>query len=473
MPVQIQIIKQLYNEYYGHDFDHSEALPRSGSDRQYIRLYKENQSVLAVYNPNIQENKAYFSFTSNFRNYNISVPNVLIIDSTKQYYLVEDVGSSSLYDLTIPAKGNISQDVKQIYRDVLANLVQIQAVAGKTIDYSVCYPVSDFDEQSIQWDLNYFKYNYLKLAGIDFNEYQLEKDFKRLKNYLLKVEAGGFMFRDFQSRNIMLKDGKPWYIDFQGGRRGPLVYDVASLLYQAKARFSETLRDELFQSYAQSLKQVTKVSEKDLYLEFKTFALLRTLQVLGAYGFRGYFEKKPHFIESIPFAVQNLKLLLQSNDIPVELPYLKAIAEKIKIEQHDEEPGKLTISVSSFSYRKGIPGDTSGNGGGFVFDCRGINNPGRFAEFQFLTGKDQPVIDFFKSQTQIDQFLTGAIDMVKPTIETYLQRGFKHLMVSFGCTGGQHRSVYCAQRFAEYLYNKYPVKVVLSHHEQNESVVYE
>ncbi len=474
MAFQPEIGKSLFKNYFNIEPETINALPRSGSARQYVRFSHGIHSALVVFNLNNYENEAFFSFTNHFINCKIRVPKILAIHSDRQHYLIEDLGPVSLYDVTIPLKGQLTNTVKNLYSTVLTDLIQIQVKAGANIDYALCYPVQSFDRQAIMWDLNYFKYNFLKLAGVDFDEYRLEKDFETLADYLTHNQLEGFMFRDFQSRNILLKDNEPYYIDYQGGRRGPLLYDVASLLYQARAQFSEALRDELFEVYLEELQKYYAFNKHLIYKQFKKFALIRTLQVLGAYGFRGFFEKKPHFIDSIPFAIQNLSQLIHSGSIEISLPSITEISHQLNITQIKvSDPEILTILVYSFSYRKGIPGDPSGNGGGFVFDCRGVNNPGQFAEYQHLTGKDQPVIDFFKDKSRIDTFLHDIIQTVTPSIDTYLQRGFKHLMVSFGCTGGQHRSVYCAQNFAEYVHNNFPVKVILCHREQNQMVTYE
>lgn len=457
-------IDKLYAEWAGANYAMCVPLPRSGSDRRYFRLKAADQStVMAALNPNVAENEAYFAFSQAFADAKINVPKVFAVSADRSCYLVEDLGSETLYNLVVAANGNPDEHLKQLYKQALADLAKMQVVAGKKIDYSLCIGTPDFDSTAIRWDLNYFKYCFLKNAHIDFDEYRLEQDFNRIIDAASAADCQYFMFRDFQSRNIMLKDNEPYYIDFQGGKRGPLMYDVASLLYQAKARFSENLRNELFDSYIAALQKLIPADRNKLFGEFKLFALIRTLQVLGAYGYRGYYEQKKHFIESIPAAVENLRSLLALKII--DLPEIEQIAAKIEIAAPtpDNYDG-LTVTVYSFSYKKGIPTDPE-NGGGFVFDCRGQHNPGRYDEYKAFTGRDKPVIDFLKANSTIDDFLAKAIDIVSPTIETYLRRGFKNLMVSFGCTGGQHRSVYCAQNFAEQIGKKFDVRVRLIHRE--------
>lgn len=473
--MDIEILKTLFADWSGLEVKSCSALPISGSDRRYFRLVNGQLSVLGVFNPYVKENKAYYSFTKYFLTFDIPVPKVEKISADKLYYLVEDLGDDSLYNRVIACNGHLTDDVIELYKKSLKQLIKMQVKAGKTMDYTHAYPVEKFDSDAIQWDLNYFKYNFLKLSGIDFNEYLLEKDFKTLKRFLLDVPMGFFMFRDFQSRNIMIRKNEPYFIDFQSGREGPITYDVASLLYQAKAQIPNKLRNELFDYYFEELSKVLTVNYQQQRNSFKGFALLRILQVLGAYGFRGYFEKKQHFIDSIPFAISNLNDLLFGEHFPIALPYLREISQKLNdsVNGTNLEPEVLTIRISSFSYRKGIPVDPSGNGGGFVFDCRGILNPGRLKEYQTLTGKDEPVKKFFTEKTDIEDFAGKINELVTPTINTYIERGFKHLMVSFGCTGGQHRSVYCAETFAKYVTNNFKVKVVLWHREQGELITYE
>ena len=465
---KFELMLQLFEAWAGEKAIEIKELPVSGSNRQYFRIIGTDKTVIGAYNNKREENEAYISFTSHFLKYNIPVPKIELVSDDHLYYLVEDLGDDSLYNHVISCKGKLNTEVVELYKKSLSYLISMQVDASKTLDYSVCYPVSKFDADAIQWDLNYFKYSFLMLSGVAYNEFLLEKDFKALKEFLLTVPMDYFMFRDFQSRNILIKNSEPYFIDFQGGRKGPLTYDVASLLYQAKAQIPDETRMKLFNYYYEELNKKQQTDYHDLLHSYKCFSLLRLLQVLGAYGFRGYFEKKPHFIESIPFAIRNLKELLLNTNWPIELPHLKLIAEKLKAPVLEKlvENEALTVSITSFSYRKGIPSDPSDNGGGFVFDCRSIHNPGRYDEYKQLTGKDQAVIDFFEREDEMEEFLEPIFRLVDKSIEVYQSRKFDHLMVNFGCTGGQHRSVYSAERLAAHLKEKYSLNIKLWHREQ-------
>jgi hypothetical protein len=337
------------------------------------------------------------------------------------------------------------------------------------IDFSKCYPVAAFDAQSMLWDLNYFKYYFLKLSGTGFDELQLEKDFRTLVSFLLEEDTRFFMYRDFQSRNIMIHDEETWFIDFQGGRKGALQYDLASFLYQAKAGFSDTLREDLFRFYLEQITSRRPLNQDRFRKYFDGYLLIRTLQVLGAYGFRGYYEKKTHFLQSVPMALDNLSLLLERTELMNRLPELHRCLLSL-IPQHQPpipSSGKqLTIRITSFSFLKGIPNDPTPNGGGFVFDCRALPNPGREKEYKLLTGLDKEVSDYLSPLPEVRQFIENSAKILCTSIENYQQRGFSHLMVSFGCTGGQHRSVWCAKETAAFLKNKFPgVHVVTEHRE--------
>jgi hypothetical protein len=384
------------------------------------------------------------------------------------------------------------QEIMEIYKKSIAWLPAFQIKASKVLDYSFCYPRAAFDRQSMMWDLNYFKYYFLKLAKIPFDEQALEDDFNSLCDLLLKADGGFFLYRDFQSRNIMVVNGEPWFIDYQGGRKGALQYDVASLLTDGKADIPMSVRTELLQHYLDKLEVVYPVDRDKFMQSFYGFTLIRILQALGAYGFRGYYENKTHFLLSIPFALRNLRYLRANDLIGFGLDTLMSVIDmmvgspELYIKQPMETNAhknninneltndivadickkSLTVTIRSFSYKKAIPADPSGNGGGFVFDCRALPNPGRFDEFKQLNGKDQPVIDFLKMEPAVSEFLKNACSLVDQSVKTYIERGFEHLMVSFGCTGGQHRSVYCAEELAKYLKDKYPITIRLHHVEQ-------
>jgi hypothetical protein len=319
------------------------------------------------------------------------------------------------------------------------------------------------------WDLNYFKYYFLKLAKIPFDEQHLEDDFQRFSDYLLSADNPYFMYRDFQSRNVMLKDNKVYFIDYQGGRRGALQYDLASLLYDGKADIPQPVREELFEFYLDELEKIIAVDRYEFMRFYKGFVLIRIMQAMGAYGFRGFYEKKEHFLKSIPFALDNLDNLLKKLDLPVELPELIKVLEQVAhspfLRSIGQREHSLTILVTSFSFKKGIPADPSGNGGGFVFDCRAIHNPGRYTEYKSLTGKDLEVKQFLEDKSEMPGFLKAASTLVEQSVKAYIEKGFTHLCVSFGCTGGRHRSVYAAEKMAEHLKNNFPVNIELVHRE--------
>lgn len=337
------------------------------------------------------------------------------------------------------------------------------------MDFSKCYPPVSFSRRSILWDLNYFKYCFLKTTRLEFEENALEDDFESMCGILLKAASEPtFMYRDFQSRNVMIKDGEPCFIDFQGGRKGPFYYDVASFLWQAKANFPNSVRQHLTNEYLDALQTYKPIGKDEFASCLRHFVLFRTLQVLGTYGFRGHFEQKAHFIESVPFAIENLRQLLEDG-FP-EYPYLcETLRRMVELPQfcYERNKKKLTVTVMSFSYKKGIPEDTSGNGGGYVFDCRAIHNPGRYEQYKQLTGLDEPVIRFLEDDGEITAFLAHADALTEAHVKRFIERGFTHLSVCFGCTGGQHRSVYSAQHVAEHLYQKFNVNVRVVHREQH------
>lgn len=470
-----EALERLFTTWSGRQPEEVIALPLSGSDRRYYRLVGHGRQAIGVLNPHAQENSTFVQFSRHFRQHGVPVPEIYAVDAASDTYLQEDLGNTSLLELLQKNRvGNeVSPEALALYRQALEQLVRMQVVAAKDLDFSLCFPRRAFDRQSMHWDLNYFKYFFLKLSGVAFDEQALEVDFQRLAAYLMDTGTDYFMFRDFQARNIMVRDGKPWFIDYQGGRQGALQYDLASLLFQAKANLPHAVREQLLDHYLDALEREQPVDRRAFREYYLGYVLIRTLQVLGAYGFRGFFERKQHFLDSIPFALNNLSWLQREARLPIDLPELyrvmAALPEAPRLAHLSKswpEANQLTVRVHSFSYKKGIPQDPSGNGGGFVFDCRGLHNPGRYAPYKKLTGRDQPVIDFLRTQSEIEPFLQNVFQTVFPSIENYLDRGFSHLMVSFGCTGGQHRSVYSADRFAQEVRRKYGVTVELSHIEQ-------
>ena len=452
-------LRDLSVRYSGCEAETAVRLTAAGSNRVYYRFsYADGRTVVGVEGTNPDENKAFLVIGRHLREAGLPVPEILAVSDSGMCYLLQDLGDKALFDLMESAResGTYSAEQVGLLEKVMRLLPDIQFKGGDGMDYSVCFPCQSFDRRSIFWDLNYFKYSFLKATGLEFHEAKLEDDFDRLASVLLAdAPYNTFMYRDFQARNVMVKDGEPWFIDFQGGRRGPVEYDVASFLWQARAAYPAQLREHLIDTYIESLGRYRK-TEGDVFRRgLMHFVLFRTLQVLGAYGFRGYFERKQHFLQSIPAAIGNLKDLLDAGvgerDYPVPAD------------------GKLTVRVMSFSYRKGgIPEDNSGNGGGFVFDCRAMHNPGRYEQYKGITGADAPVIEFLEAHGEVQQYLEHVYGLVDPAVENYVERGFLNLMVAFGCTGGQHRSLYCAIHLAEHLKQKYgdKIHIVLEHREQ-------
>lgn len=463
------ILKDLYLSYVGKDADSITELPSSGSNRRYFRL-SGDQTLIGVSGTSPEENQAFLYMARHFREKGLPVPEVYAQSGDARFYLQEDLGNMLLFDAIEKGRKSsvFDEEEKRLLHKTIRLLPRVQFVGADGFDFSRCYPQAEFNQRSILWDLNYFKYCFLKATGMDFQENCLEDDFQKMASVLLRNASATFMYRDFQSRNVMIKEGEPWLIDFQGGRKGPVYYDVASFLWQAKARYPEDLRNELLADYMDALRQYMPVDETYFLSQLRHFVLFRTLQVLGAYGFRGYFEKKPHFIQSVPFAMDNLRVLL-AKDYP-EYPYLCDILRKLtNLKQFSDDIQKrmLEVKIVSFAYKKGIPNDPTGNGGGFVFDCRAINNPGKYERYNHFTGLDEPVIRFLEEDGEITRFLEHVYELVDASVKRYLDRGFTNLMVCFGCTGGQHRSVYSAQHLAEHIHRKFGVKVNLIHREQN------
>lgn len=463
------ILKDLYLSYVGKDADSITELPSSGSNRRYFRL-SGDQTLIGVSGTSPEENQAFLYMARHFREKGLPVPEVYAQSDDARFYLQEDLGNMLLFDAIEKGRKSsvFDEEEKRLLHKTIRLLPRVQFVGADGFDFSRCYPQAEFNQRSILWDLNYFKYCFLKATGMDFQENCLEDDFQKMASVLLRNASATFMYRDFQSRNVMIKEGEPWLIDFQGGRKGPVYYDVASFLWQAKARYPEDLRNELLADYMDALKQYMPVDETYFLSQLRHFVLFRTLQVLGAYGFRGYFEKKPHFIQSVPFAMDNLRVLLAKDYS--EYPYLCDILRKLtNLKQFSDDIQKrmLEVKIVSFAYKKGIPNDPTGNGGGFVFDCRAINNPGKYERYNHFTGLDEPVIRFLEEDGEITRFLEHVYELVDASVKRYLDRGFTNLMVCFGCTGGQHRSVYSAQHLAEHIHRKFGVKVNLIHREQN------
>lgn len=465
----MQQLITLFTQHTGKVNPSLEALPSSGSNRKYYRIQQDGISLIGVHGESRDENRAFIHLAKHFRAQHLNVPELVAVSGDEMFYLQEDLGDSHLFDLIKGGRttGVFDHEEKELLHKTITLLADFQYRGAENLNFNVCYPLPEFNRRSVMWDLNYFKYSFLKTTGLDFREDLLENDFEKLADNLLKEQTDTFMYRDFQSRNVMVVQGEPYYIDFQGGRKGPVYYDVASFLWQAKANFPSGLRDELIETYIVSLQKYQSVDAHHFSSRLRQFVFFRTLQVLGAYGFRGYFEKKPHFIQSIPFALDNLRELLQ--DDFCEYPYLcKLLREMTELKQFaDSRKRELEVRVYSFAYKKGIPNDLSGNGGGYVFDCRAINNPGKYERYNNVTGLDEPVIKFLEEDGEITTFLESIYPLVDRHVTRYIERNFTNLMISFGCTGGQHRSVYAAQHVAEHISKKFGVKVSLIHREQN------
>ena len=458
----------LYRDVTGSEPTDIEGLAASGSNRRYYRL-RGVRSLVGVLGTSCEENIAFIELARHFGERGLPVPEVVAVSDDSMAYLQSDLGDSILFGAI--EKGRLTRSFSAEERELLSRTIRLlpdlQFNGAVGLDFSKCYPLPQFDTRTVLWDLNYFKYCFLKATGLEFQEDRLEDDFQAMAEVLMRSMSSTFMYRDFQSRNVMLCDGNPYFIDFQGGRKGPYFYDVASFLWQAKANFPDSLRSELIHEYIDSLRRYVPVDESYFMEQLRHFVLFRTLQVLGAYGFRGYFEKKPHFMQSVPFAVANLRELLKEPF--AEYPYLTSVLRELcGLKQFSSEADKrsLTVKVMSFAYKTGIPNDASGNGGGFVFDCRAVNNPGKYERYKPFTGLDANVIKFLEDDGEITDFLSHCYNLVDASVARYIERGFTNLMVCFGCTGGRHRSVYSAQHMAEHLNDKFGVKVELVHREQ-------
>lgn len=464
-----ELLAQLYQSYTGEAPASIEPLPGAGSNRQYFRL-KGKESLIGVYGTSAEENHAFIYMAGHFSQKGLPVPRVLAQAADQSAYLQDDLGDTSLFQFIQKGResGCFSSEEKAMLKQTIRLLPSIQFEGSQDMDFGYCYPLAEFNRRSILWDLNYFKYCFLKTTGLEFQENLLEDDFEHMADALLQIQPQVFMYRDFQSRNVMLREGKPYFIDFQGGRKGPFYYDVASFLWQAKANYPDSLRQELIDEYLDALQPYHAIGKEQFLATLRHFVLFRTLQVLGAYGFRGYFEKKAHFIQSVPYAIENLRQLLET-DFP-EYPYLCLVLRKLsELPQFASVRNrrKLTVRVMSFSYKKGIPEDPSGNGGGYVFDCRAVHNPGKYEQYKQLTGRDKPVIDFLEQDGEILRFLEHVDALVDAHVQRFLERGFTNLSICFGCTGGQHRSVYSAEHVARHLNEKFGVRIQLIHREQH------
>ena len=466
----MDVLKRLFEQHFHAPVERVQALQGQlgGSGRSIIRLAGANLSAIGILHNVREENVAFLEFSRHFRRHGLPVPEIYAEDLSQGAYLEEDLGNTTLFEFLSANRigENLAPEVVEAYRKVVDVLPRFQIEAGRDLNYKVCYPRASFDRQSIAWDLNYFKYYFLRLAGIFFNEQALEDDFGRLTKFLLSAARDYFLYRDFQSRNVMWREGFPFFLDYQGGRRGALQYDIASLLYDGKADLPPELRRQLLDHYLDRLAGFLEFDREVFMQHYYAYVYVRIMQALGTYGFRGFYERKTHFLDSVPYALKNLRWLLHHVELPIPLPTLleavKSMLGSEKLQGLSSEVEILTVRIFSFSFHRGLPKDETGHGGGFIFDARSLPNPGREARFSALTGEDAPVIDYLNQQESVQQYLASATSLVDASVSNYQRRGFKNLMVSFGCTGGQHRSVYLAEQLANHL-RRNGVKAVVRH----------
>ena len=463
-------LRDLYRRRFGTDPDRVVSLQGDASSRRLFRVHGAAGTAVGVHGPDPIENRAFLSFSRTFRGAGLPVPEIYGDDPAAGVYLEEDLGDSTLFNVLGAGRqgSSLGTETVAVYREALRLLPRFQIEAGRNLDYTVCHPRASFDRQSMLWDLNYFKYYFLKLAGIPFGEQALEDDFERFAELLLAAPREHFLYRDFQSRNIMVRDGKPWFIDYQGGRRGALQYDVASILFDGKADLPFDLRDTLLEEYLRAVEKIASIDRGTFMALYPLFAYIRVFQALGAYGLRGYYERKTRFLQSIPYAIRNLERLSIESPLPAELPALGEVVRRLvgssALRQIGNASLELTVRVLSFSYRDGLPGDDSGHGGGWVFDCRFLPNPGREERFASMTGRDEAVAAYLEAEPTVGAFLERVRALVDEAVDNYRGRNFTDLSVAFGCTGGRHRSVFCAERLAEHLRRR-GVAVELRHRE--------
>ena len=462
----------LYQSHYSCAPESCVPLTGSASNRKYYRLSDGKHTCIGVVGTDARENEAFLTIAGHFRAKGVNVPEIYAVSQDMMAYIQEDLGDAVLFDMLTQARktGEGLDAVESLLCKTMAVLPKIQFEGADGLDFSVCYPQPSFDRRMVMFDLNYFKYCFLKPAGLEFDEVALQDDYEKLADDLLSVDTDTFLYRDFNARNVMIKDGEPYFVDFQGGRRGPVFYDVASFAWQARAKFTDAQKEMMLQAYLDAYSAYSSLDEQQFRGNLRLFVLFRLLQVLGAYGFRGWVEHKANFVTSIPAAISELKAWLTdpSDRYPYLMETLNRLTALPRFAEEAPKEGVLEVKVYSFSFKKGVPYDPSGNGGGYVFDCRSIHNPGRYEPYKKLTGRDEPVIKFLEDDGEVFGFLEHVYGVVDPHVETYSKRGFTSLMVSFGCTGGQHRSVYCAEHLAHHLAQNYPhIRVRLIHREQH------
>ena len=473
----INDIVQLYKNWKKEEPSSVDVIPQAGSDRRYFRVHSLNgNTVIATFGANTKENQTFIYFANQFCKKNLPVPKIFAVNNDETIYLQEDFGDVSLLHI-LEEKGYVPH-VYQIFKESLHQLARLQILGDKDIDYNLCLTNKEFGKQAIMADLLYFKYYFLDALAKPYDKQKLIDDFEALSNYLTHAEYKYFMFRDFQSRNILVKENNVYFIDFQGGMKGAPQYDVASMIWQARANLPDEWKINLLEDYMDSFETITgnQLDRTIFRSQYNGFVLIRLLQVLGAYGFRGLFERKAQFLTSIPQALKNLKSFVDDSSMGISVPEFKKILAMCVDDEiiqrftplQADESTPLVVKICSFSYKKGIPKDATGNGGGFVFDCRGIENPGRYEQYKTIHGRNKPVMEFLERQTRMQDFLNSVFDIVDISVEDYIRRGFTNLAVNFGCTGGQHRSVYAADALARHLKNKYKVQIDLCHIVQEE-----
>jgi aminoglycoside/choline kinase family phosphotransferase len=471
----IDEIRNLFGSFSAAPIEKIEKIPQSGSDRVYFRVAHQGGSTIATFSNNVKENNTFIHFSRHFRERGCPVPSILAVNEAGTIYLQQDFGDASLLN-QLEQKG-YTGEIYELFKQSLRSLAWLQIKGSEELNYDWCITSKEFGKQAILADLLYFKYYFLDFLKVPYDKEKLIEDFDALSTYLTHVDHKYFMFRDFQSRNVMVQEEQVFFIDYQGGMKGALQYDVASLLWQAKADLSDEWKNGLLEYYMDCVDELLPkpVDRTRFVSQYNGYVLIRLLQVLGAYGLRGLFERKAHFLTSIPLALRNLRWFLANKQVGISVPEFEAQLQRIveddiiarfeNVKATADTP--LLVKVNSFSYKKtGYPKDESDNGGGFVFDCRGILNPGRFDEYKQLTGRDKSVKDFLEQQTKMPEFLNNIYNTVDIAVEDYIKRGFDSLMINFGCTGGQHRSVYAADAVVRHLRNKYNVKILLRHIEQ-------
>ena len=467
----MEVLKKLFEQHFRLPAEVIEPLQGQlgGSGRAIVRMKAGGFSAIGVVYSVREENVAFLEFSRHFRRYGLSVPEIYGEELSQGAYLEQDLGDVTLFEFIGRDRAGeaVAPAAIEAYRRVVSVLPRFQVEAGRDLNYKVCYPRASFDRQSIAWDLNYFKYYFLRLAGIPFNEQALESDFGRLTKFLLSANHDYFLYRDFQSRNVMLVDGQPYFLDYQGGRKGALQYDIASLLYDGKADLPPWLRQELLDYYLDCLSEHIELKREQFMEHYYAYVYVRILQALGAYGFRGFYERKAHFLQSVPYALKNLRWLAERVKLPIALPSLmdslQSMLDSEVLRSLTSGASAMTVRIYSFSFHREMPADKTGHGGGFVFDARALPNPGREERFRHLTGKNAPVIEYLLQQPSVHQFLSNVFSLVDSSVGTYQRRGFNSLMVSFGCTGGQHRSVFLAEQLANHLRGKTGIEVAVRH----------